>query len=102
MQHNAYTWGKEIAAVCQLLDVNIAVWKYNDVRNTAGITTTSNTSTNRDKTVHLLYLGEHHYEFLDLPKNILSSVSRFKSQSADAEDICQMPVPWDSHLHLLF
>ena len=97
MQHNAYTGGKEIAAVCQLLDVNIAVWKYNEVRNTAEITATFNTSTNRDETVHLLYLGEHHYEFLDLPKTFCplyqESVCRRRGRLPNASALRQSSAP---------
>ena len=46
MERNSNTGGKEIAAVGELLNVNIAVSKYSDIFKTSEITTTFKTSTN--------------------------------------------------------
>lgn len=57
MKLNAYTWGKEIAAVGKSLNVNIAVWTYNARAGTAILTTTCMASTNLNKTVLLALFG---------------------------------------------
>ena len=68
MQYNAaYAGGAEAAALADMYGVNVSVWTHNRRNNTATHLTTHLQSPPAPQTVHLLSIGNNHYEATNLP-----------------------------------
>jgi len=68
MQYNAaYAGGAEAAALADMYGVNVSVWNHNRRNNTATHLTTHLQVPPAPQTVHLLSIGNNHYEATNLP-----------------------------------
>ena len=86
MKDNAFTGGKEIMAVSEMLYINIAVWTYKHQSKTANFTALCSPPQLALNTIHLLFVGNNHYEYLDLPKTFCPTISQ-QCQSTRSSNI---------------
>ena len=91
MKKNAFTGGKEILAVSEMLYINIAVWTYAHQTKTANFSCLCSPPLLARNTVHLLFVGNNHYEYLDLPNTFCPSISQPKNQTTRSRNL-EVPI----------
>lgn len=91
----AYAGGAEATALADMFGVNVTIWTYNERSDTATHLTTHLQSQPSTRTVHLLSIGNNHYEATNLPPAAypILVIPSSQSQIQTRGGVQQLPPP---------